>query len=73
MNAVKENMPVLHAAQLYNVPKSTLHDRVSGKVQHGDKHGPRPYFSALEETEMANFLVDVAQAGMAGQEKKYEV
>lgn len=51
------------AARMYNVPRSTLHDRVSGKVEHGKNPGPEPYLSAAEEKEFANFLVDVAKAG----------
>ena len=47
----------------HGVPKSTLHDRISGKVSHGDKPGPKPLLSAVEEGEFANFLVEVAQAG----------
>ena len=45
------------------IPKTTLHDRISGKVLHGSKPGPKPYFSPTEEKEMANFLFDVAKAG----------
>ena len=51
------------AARLHNVPRSTLHDRVSGKVLHGKNPGPEPYLSTAEEKEFANFLVDVAKAG----------
>ena len=40
-----------------------MHDRISGKVSHGDKPGPKPLLSAVEEGEFANFLVEVAQAG----------
>jgi len=45
------------------VPKSTLHDRISGKVRRGDKPGPKPYLSSTEEKELADFLVDVAKVG----------
>ena len=50
-----ENSPILQAAKKYDVPKSTLHDRISGKVHHGDKPGPKPLLSAVEESEFANF------------------
>ena len=64
VDAVREDhMPVLRASQLYKIPKTTLHDRISGKVLHGSKPGPKPYFSPTEEREMANFLIDVAKAG----------
>ena len=58
-----ENIPILRAAKKYDVPKSTLHDRISGKVSHGDKPGPKPLLSPIEEGEFADFLVEVAQAG----------
>ena len=57
-----ENTPILQAAKKYSVPKSTLHDRISGKVSHGDKPWPKPLLSPVEEGEFANFLVEVAQA-----------
>ena len=56
-------LSVSRAAKVYGVPKSTLHDRVSGRVSHGHKPGPKPYLSVAEEKEFANFLVDVAKAG----------
>ena len=37
MAAVRNGqITVLQAAAVYNVPKSTLHDRVKGKVKHQD-------------------------------------
>ena len=48
VDAVREDhMPVLCASQLYKIPKTTLHDRISGKVLHGSKPGPKPYFSPM--------------------------
>ena len=44
------------AATVHGVPKSTLKDRVSGRVQHGSKPGPEPYFSKEEEAEISTFL-----------------
>ena len=54
---------VKRAATVYGVTRTTLRDRVSGNVEHGTKPGPSPYLSNAEETELANFLVDVAKAG----------
>ena len=36
-------------AVMYGVPKSILHDRISGRVQHGKKPGPSPYLNLTEE------------------------
>ena len=45
------------AAEEYQVPHSTLHDRVSGKVQFGAKSGPRRDLNDQEESEPVNFVV----------------
>ena len=50
MNAVtNENMPVLCASQMYNIPKTTIYDHISSKVLHGSKPRPKPYFSSAKE------------------------
>ena len=41
----------------------SLRDRVSGKVIHSNKPGPKPYLSPVKEKELANYLVEVAKAG----------
>ena len=62
-SVIDENTPVSRAANKYGVPKSTLHDRISGKVCHGDKPGPKQLLSPAEEEEFSNFLIEVAQVG----------
>ena len=54
-SVVDENTPVLRAARKYGIPKSTLHDRISGKVQHGKMPGPSQLLSAAEEEEFQAF------------------
>ena len=53
----------MRAAKEHGIPRQTLNDRVSGRVVHGTKPGPRPYLTSQEEKELSNFLVDVAKAG----------
>ena len=73
VDAVREDhMSVQRASQLYKIPKTTLYDRISGKVLHGSKPGPKPYFSPTEEREMANFLIDVAKAGYGKTRKEVQ-
>ena len=36
---------------MHGVPKSTLHDRISGNVTHGDKPGPDQLLSPAEKEE----------------------
>ena len=54
--AVKSGMSIRRAAEEYGVPRSTLSDRASGKVQAGAKSGPCKYLNTTEEVELANFL-----------------
>ena len=45
------------AADVHGVPRSTLKDRLSGRVAHGTKSGPKPYLSPIEEAELTNHLL----------------
>lgn len=63
MQAVERGVPLRRAAELYNIPKSTLHDHVSGKVEFQARSGPDPYLSVEEEEELCNFLAQVASIG----------
>ena len=51
------------AADVHGVPRSTLKDRLKGRVVHGTKPGPRPYLDSAEERELVNYLFDVARTG----------
>ena len=56
VDAVREDrMSVLRASQLYNIPKTTLHDRISGKVLHGSKPDSKPYFHLLKKEKWLTF------------------
>ena len=61
-NVIDKSMSLLRAANKHGVPKSTLHDRISGKVKHGDKPGPKLLLITAEENEFAQFLVEMSQA-----------
>ena len=52
--AASEGMPANRAATTYGVPRSTLKDRLSGRVVHGHKSGPRPYLDPDEEKELSH-------------------
>ena len=53
------------AAEMYNVPKSRLWDRVSGNVSFGAHSGPPRYLNDIEEEELVTFLVGSAKIGFA--------
>ena len=57
------SLTVRRAALQYDVPKSTLHDRVTGKVDPGAKVGAPRYLDDEEEDELAKFLVGAASIG----------
>lgn len=62
-SVVEDGLSQNRAANLHGVPRSTLKDRIAGRVIHGTKPGPKPYLSSTEETELAEFLVDAAKIG----------
>ena len=63
IKAVQEGQPVNQAACEHGIPKTTLKDRISGRVTHGSNPGPKPYLSAVEENELTDFLKTCAQLG----------
>ena len=66
-NAVQQQgLTVRQAAEAFDVPKSTLHDRLSGRVPFGKLSGHSRYLSGLEEAELVNFLKQSSKVGYAG-------
>ena len=51
------------AAAQFGVPKTTLKDRMSGKVELGSKIGPAPYLNTTEEEELFELLIHMAKIG----------
>ena len=58
-----DGLSVRRAAIEYGVPRSTLGDRVSGRVCHGIVSGPPRYLSEQEEEELVKFLLGCASVG----------
>lgn len=58
-------LTVRHAALEHNVPKSTLHDRLSGKVLPGAVGGAPRYLDDEEEEELVWWLEGGAEVGCA--------
>lgn len=64
IKAVLEKKKSIRVASLhYNVPKSTLGDRISGRVCIGAVSGPAKYLTADEELELCRFLVRCSAIG----------
>ena len=68
--AVEEGLSLRKAAELYEVPKSTLYDRVTGRTKFGAKSGPEGYLIAVEEAELLNFLLRCSDIGYAHSRKQ---
>ena len=62
MKEVEDGMPVTTAVREHNLPKSSLHNRISGNV-HGVRLGPQPYLTVGEETKLAECITECALAG----------
>ena len=60
-------------AVMCGVPKSTLHDRISGRVQHGKQPGPSPYLNPTEEQELAGHLISMAKIGFGKTRKEVKL
>ena len=61
--AVERGTSVRRAAEMFGVPRSTVHDHASGKVEQFAKQGPKPYLTKEEEEELTSFLVRCARIG----------
>jgi len=66
----KEGISVRRAAEEYHIPKSTIFDRLSGKVEQGAVSGPARYLNKEEEAEVVNFLGGCASIGYARTRKQ---
>ena len=71
IEAVQKNQcTIREASEIYRVPKSTLHDRISGKVIHGTCSGPERYLTDTEENSLVNFLRKCCSIGFARSKKQ---
>ena len=52
------------AARQFNVPKTTLHDCLSGKIKMGEKLGKPPSLSKEQETKLVDYACNRATLGI---------
>lgn len=62
---MKHGWTIRKAAEDFGVPRSTLYDRTSGRVDFGARSGPSRYLNDQEERELVRFLVGCANIGYA--------
>ena len=60
---VKGELGMNRAALQYGVSTTTLKDRMSGRIMHGSKIGPKPYLSDEEEKELVEFICTCSKMG----------
>ena len=63
-------MSIRKAFEIYDVPKSTLQDRVSGRVKFGARSGPESYLNDQEEDELINFIQGCSDIGYTRTKKQ---
>ncbi len=63
VEAVERGYAPSQVAAEYNVPISTLRDRLCGRVKLGARSGPPKYLSDFEEKELEQFLLRCAKIG----------
>ena len=63
LHAAAEGVSVREAVFQFGVPKSTLHDRISGRVQPGALSGAPRYLDDEEEEELVRWLEGCAAIG----------
>lgn len=65
----RKKFSLRQAAEAFEVPKSTLHDWITGKVPFDKKSGPEKYLTDVEQAELVNFLIECARVGYARSRK----
>ena len=64
MKAVREGETGVNRAALeHNVPKTTLKDQLSERVEHGKPIGRAPFLTPEKEKELYEFLVECVRLG----------
>ena len=70
MEAVGKGQSLNQASWDHGVPKTTLWDRIHGRIQHSTKPGPKPYLEPSEEIDLVSFIERCASIGY-GKSRKY--
>ena len=63
LQSVSDGVSTCKAALVHGVPRTTLQDRVTGRVTHGHNPGPKPYLDMAEESELTSHLIDASKIG----------
>ena len=62
-SVLKKGASIRSAAVEFDIPRSTLSDRISGRVLMGAVSGPNRYLNTQQEEELVHFLLECASIG----------
>ena len=62
-SVLKKKASIRKAGEMYGIPKSTIADRISGRVMEGARSGPLRYLNTQQEEELVHFLLECASIG----------
>ena len=65
------NMSIRKAAEMFNIPKSTLADRVSGRIDVDAEDGKKPMFKKEDEGKLVEYAEKRASLGIGFGKKTY--
>ena len=63
IQAVREVMPKRKVARIFQVPRTTLLDKLYGRVEENCSLGSRPVLSKSEEESLVQYVVGMAKIG----------
>ncbi|XP_077867406.1 uncharacterized protein LOC144356563 isoform X1 [Saccoglossus kowalevskii] len=66
----EKKMSIRKAAAKWEIKRSTLGDRVSGRTQFGRRSGPPPFLTTEEETQVADWIIGMAERGFGVTKKQ---
>ena len=63
MEVQERKLSIREAATKYDIPKSTVYDHTSRKVQEGSRPGPSPVLTKEEEAELVQWVIKMSEVG----------
>ena len=64
-------LSVREAASKWRIPKSTLHDRLNGRIEVDRRSGPPTVLTKVEETRIADWLIEMAHRVFGARKTTY--
>lgn len=65
ISMARGGMPLAKAARLFEVPRSTLQDKIKGRVpEEATRPGPKPVLTQAEEKTVVEYVKLTAEIGM---------